>query len=105
MKAFLTGSRVYGYPDKDSDIDLVIHCDKDVRDELIRHSDTGKMPCIYGKLNLIFTTTKDSYNAWLKAQEECVKRGPVTRSEAHAIHEKWRGNYGIKWDHDSGEGK
>lgn len=103
MKAFLTGSHVYGYPDSDSDVDLVIFCSQEDKNTLINLSETCKMPCKYGDLNLIFCTTPEQYQAWFDATKECKKRGPVTHTEANAIHEKHRNALGVTFDHHSGE--
>lgn len=35
MKSFLTGSRVYGYPDEFSDIDMVVFMDEKEKDFLL----------------------------------------------------------------------
>lgn len=106
MKAFLTGSQVYGKPEKDSDIDLVVYVDETTKQKLIDLSDTGKMPCMFGKLNLIFATNEEEYGAWLlgKILSEQAALKP-TRQQAFDLHEKARLLFGTKYDHDSGEYK
>ena len=64
MKSFITGSHIYGKPTSDSDIDLVIFVDQETKDKLIELSNTGKMPCRFGKLNLIFALFKNQDSLW-----------------------------------------
>lgn len=103
MKAFLTGSRVYGTPTEDSDIDLVIYCDTSTKEKLIELSDNGKMPCMFGKLNIIFAINETQYKAWSEAKEHCNLFKPISRELAFEIHDRVRDKYGVTYDHDSGE--
>lgn len=102
MKAFLTGSRVYGTPTEDSDIDLVIYCESSTKEKLIELSDSGKMPCMFGKLNIIFATNESQYSAWKEACQECKELSPLPKETAFKIHDRIRDGYGISYDHDSG---
>lgn len=99
MKCFLTGSRRYGTPRDDSDVDMVIFCDdagggnnedsllfvalRDHADEIKEyHEDSA---CLrYGRLNLIITRREDQYRAWRDGTMECIVHAPVTRKEAVA---------------------
>jgi hypothetical protein len=103
MRSFITGSRAYGRPKWDSDVDLVIFVDDDTKEDLIKLSDDGKMPCRYGKLNLIFATTEEEYAAWLLGKKLCTKRMPVTTAEANVQHDEARDLFGTNYDRDSGE--
>lgn len=105
MLAFLTGSQVYGTPNHDSDYDLVIRCDSETKQILIDQSDNEKMPCMFGKLNIIFATNDKEYHTWRAARDKCKKIAPISRELAYQIHEEVRQAYGIKWDNDSGDGK
>ena len=82
MEAFLTGSRVYGSPRPDSDIDLVIHVDSATRQFLIEMGDNKNLPVRFGNLNLIPLTDKAEVERWYEATQELYRRRPVTRDEA-----------------------
>ena len=88
LKSFLTGSRVYGEPREDSDIDLVIHGDNDLLSSLLLNSETGEMPLRFGKLNLIVLSS-DTFEAWKKGTDELIadyRLGkPSSRDEAVAV--------------------
>jgi len=100
--AFITGSRIYGHPTKDSDIDLVIYTDQETKELLIALSDTGKQPCKFGKLNLILTTDKDEYNSWLVAKFSCMVLSPITKERAVEIHNIAREILGVYYNDESG---
>lgn len=71
--AFLTGSQVYGKPDKYSDIDLVVYApglDKVIRK--LTKTRKGK-PIVFGKLNLIICETEAEYDVWKDGTYEMVK--------------------------------
>ena len=103
MKAFITGSHEYGKPKSDSDVDLVIFVNHLTKERLIELSDTGKMPCKFGKLNLIFATTEEEYGAWLLGKNLCYVRKPLTKEQAIVQHDSARLIFDIEYDHDSGE--
>lgn len=93
--AFITGSRAYGTPRPDSDIDLVVFtdfdsmlsvCNRGEENSRILSGSDGKAN--YGMLNLILVTSETQYDLWLKGTEELKLRAvndrPVTRAEAKA---------------------
>lgn len=100
--SFLTGSRVYGTPREDSDIDLVVlvsHAEIDLLHKLSENSTDIKV-CTsdiehglssgsfkFGQINLIAVTKKEHYEIWKRGTEDLCKiageRGsPITREEA-----------------------
>ena len=84
MKAFVTGSHVFGNPKEDSDIDLVVRVASlfDL-DALIKQSDThlptsafqcqGQFSLRFGNLNLLVTRTDSYYAAWKIATDAARK--------------------------------
>lgn len=86
--SFLTGSRVYGIPNEDSDVDLVVLVTEEEKQKLIEKSDNGQLPCMYGPLNIIPVTSGEMYLKWQTALRECEQQKPVSRNEAVAIHQK-----------------
>jgi len=93
---FITGSRVYGTPREDSDLDLCVLVTKaDFRKLLSRFTpeettyiETSTDASFkIGSLNLIAFTDESKYDAWYKATQLCKLRGPVTREQAIAVIE------------------
>lgn len=85
MDAFITGSRAYGTPREDSDIDLVVFCsaeDAATLWDLRGDSQTVR----YGRLNLVVFSDTDSgrrnYARWKAVTDELRERSPVSRDEA-----------------------
>ena len=72
MQAFITGSRAYGKPKPESDVDLVIRVDPDTAAKLRSLSDPsydaqlkGEIkPVRFGRLNLILCETDDEWAVW-----------------------------------------
>ena len=64
MKAFITGSRAYGQPTSESDLDLVILVDEHTKSLLTTLSDSGKEPIRFGKLNIIACTSEEEFTVW-----------------------------------------
>jgi predicted nucleotidyltransferase len=94
MRAFLTGSQVYGKPTDESDIDLVVLMDIDTQEQLLDLSG-GKFPIKFGKLNIIAASTDIQYLAWLEAKRQCLvekkeTRKPLDKERAVEIHTKVR---------------
>lgn len=80
--AFLTGSRAYGTPRFDSDVDLCL---------LVSKEDEAKLRKMYGQqdgtircedLNLIPLTDPKKFGAWAKATEYLKGIAPVDRETA-----------------------
>lgn len=99
--AFLTGSRAYGTPREDSDVDLCLTVSErdftilnDLADRGQRTS--GRPGCVgglrYGRLNLICVTTPDLEN-WRRGTRALEARQPVTREEAIRV----LGEHGCGW--------
>ena len=92
----LTGSRVYGTPTKESDIDLVVLMSWDAAAALREQADEvgeyeGADLCLrFGKLNLLVTSQVQMYNAWVRGTAQLFARRPVTRDEARAVMEQER---------------
>lgn len=84
MFPFITGSRAYGIPTEDSDIDLVLppNTNSTFRQTLVMLSDTEDVPINYGRLNLILTIEPKQWELWLQATTELIERRPVSRDEA-----------------------
>ena len=70
MTAFLTGSVVYGTPNEDSDVDLVILTTPDVISVLRTISDSTKTTASgarqlrFGDLNIVACTDRDDFAMW-----------------------------------------
>lgn len=82
----LTGSRVYGIPRDDSDIDLVLLVDPDTSDVLWEEAQGGKVSVPksvrFGILNLILETSPAKFAAWKEGTEYLSSIGAVTRDVA-----------------------
>jgi len=103
MNSFITGSRCYGTPNKDSDIDLVLRVSIDDALTLMDHSDNptpeyilkhygidGLKTVRYGELNLLLCTTDSNFKAWKVGTDACCEYSeklgrPLTRVEAIEI--------------------
>lgn len=84
-KAFITGSRAYGTPREDSDIDLAILIDADEGDILWKAGAVeGEKTCRFGCLNLLIFNRSDRFNRWAQVTNELRERSPVSREEAVA---------------------
>lgn len=80
--AFVTGSRAYGTPRDDSDLDLVILVTQEVSDELFKHGKTETGTCRFGMLNLICFTSEEDYFGWKDVTNKLIKQKPVSREFA-----------------------
>lgn len=83
-KCFLTGSRVYGTPKEDSDLDMVILIEEEEeRDYILALKDNpnAKMT-MFGNINLIVVKSEDEYYAWKSATELLESKKPVTKKKA-----------------------
>lgn len=89
MKSYITGSRAYGTPREDSDIDLVIAVNEHDYRLLWAFADKDQKRLDYGKLNLVafnldLPEESARFERWLKVHESLVARKPVTKDEAIA---------------------
>ena len=99
MRAFLTGSRVYGSPTNSSDVDLVV-CVTKAELEILRdlaHSQDGSggpdvsASLRFGRLNLITVTDTTDYETWAEGTRRLIERKPVTRDTAVETFKKIQG--------------
>lgn len=100
MNAFITGSRAYGTPRSDSDIDVVVRIEQPEIDKLKRLGIIGfttpnnqydiRSGCQFrtGPLNLICIPDDNYFAAWKRGTEELAGRRPVTRDDAIAHFDK-----------------
>ncbi len=84
--SYITGSRAYGYPKDDSDIDLVILVSS-LDASLLWDLSDNKERLSFGKLNLICFKFDDDwslnqYQIWKKVHNENLKLKPITREQA-----------------------
>jgi hypothetical protein len=112
LNAFITGSRVYGTPTEDSDIDLVVLVDNTTKRTLQSLNQAVSEPNLIVKPvrfgNLILCDTEDAFDCWKKSLVDCIRASddlnrPLTRDEAVRIHVKNEvdafGDYGSPLDH------
>lgn len=95
VSAFVTGSRVYGTPRPDSDLDLVLLVEPGDLGRLVEHlgkeeSDEGggygnDASIKVGKLNLIAVKDRGEFDAWREGTELLRQRRPVPREEAKQV--------------------
>jgi hypothetical protein len=92
MKAFVTGSRAYGTPRYDSDLDIVIRMDYDYALTNFIHNPEYVLSS-YGDcqdtfqiktdtVNLIICCTDEAYEKWYTGTESLKAIRPVTREVA-----------------------
>lgn len=109
MTAFLTGSRAYGTPRPDSDVDLCVLLSHDDLEALALQApqangepasgDENDASLRFGRLNLIAMTDPDRFAAWKEATAELVARKPVTRDQAiKLIDEKVLARQNAAWE-------
>jgi predicted nucleotidyltransferase len=78
MRGFITGSRAYGEPTNESDIDLVVMVDASARNLLRMLSDTpeatrGIVVVRFGKLNLILPEDEAELAVWKVGTEQLLR--------------------------------
>lgn len=81
--AILGGSRAYGTPREDSDVDLVVQLS--IEDEILLREGLGldaQGTLRIGNLNLIVARTDEQYELWRSGIEMLKEMAPVTRQEA-----------------------
>lgn len=93
LTGFLTGSRVYGRPRADSDIDLVLRVTPEAGQEfralgepLSRYPAITSESVRFGNLNLILCYTDEAFASWMKAKDQCILHAPINRHRAVEIH-------------------
>lgn len=97
--AFLTGSRAYGMPREDSDIDICILVDDALSSLLFSASEQKGSSVRFGKLNLIVFSNRKDFERWREVTEHLITQRPVTREEAVlAFQYAGFGNYGESAD-------
>lgn len=87
---FLTGSRLYGTPRSDSDIDVVMLFDLEDVKQLSGHGDDEKFygdsrHVRLGDVNIIAMSDRKTFDAWREAAVELYNNRPVTRDQAVAL--------------------
>lgn len=91
MKSFLTGSRVYGTPRVDSDVDLVVLVSQADVNVLWENNDSespssGTATLRFGRLNVIALVDNEEgrkqYRIWNDVTEALKRKAPVTKEEA-----------------------
>jgi hypothetical protein len=102
MRAFITGSRAYGNPRPNSDVDLVVLVDEDTAD-LLRTASETRGPVRFGRLNLVVCTTEEQYAVWrLGTSQMKTSLNKYTSKEAKALLDQLRLLVGINDGADSG---
>lgn len=105
--AHLGGSRMYGTPSEDSDVDLCILVSFEEAKILGANADeprqikpgAGSFPVRYGNLNIIVCVDPDVYAKWLKGRNQLIDKAPVTREEAKAVFHQLGVSGGRRGDH------
>ena len=91
FKAFLTGSRAYGTPRPDSDVDIVMRMPQETVDILLsaipaekvrKYPANDSVSLWFDNLNLICLTTDKAFETWIEGTACLMVRKPVTRDEA-----------------------
>ncbi len=92
MRSFVTGSRVYGHPREDSDVDMVICCTyndivllRTLADDSNHYENGGTVT--FGRLNIIYFNVEEPYemtryHRWLRIHKELARIAPVTKDFA-----------------------
>jgi hypothetical protein len=91
MEAILTGSQVYGSPNSESDIDLVVLTSPHQAELLTMLADKcqavnkGGFSCRYGKMNLVVETSPAKFKIWKQGTAQLLSESPVTRDRAKEV--------------------
>lgn len=112
MNAFITGSRAYGSPRPNSDIDLVIRVDSRTRLMLETLSDNpktdkyGSVIVRFGRLNLLLCETDEEFATWVVGTNKMLvdkRKGISTnRDDAKNLFDMLRDMIGIQETGGSG---
>lgn len=101
MTAFLTGSRAYGSPEANSDVDVVMLVDFELLRELRKATESniicadGFPQLRFGRLNIIAVTCETEFAAWKVGTQACkvekhLSETPVCRNDAKVIIDRVR---------------
>jgi predicted nucleotidyltransferase len=101
MNAFITGSRAYGTPRRNSDIDLVIRCDEATADLLKSLSDEEDL-VVFRNLNLILCTSDEDFAVWKHGTDLLKMRRPVSKGAAKTLLKSMRESIKVPDDNPSG---
>lgn len=107
--SFLTGSRVYGYPTSESDIDLVVLVTPEHLELMIKAAEeTAELGSSageryeegrsirFGKLNLLCVTEEKHFEVWRDGTHKLEEIKPVTRDSAIAFLKNLRQQHKIE---------
>jgi hypothetical protein len=90
-KAFLTGSRAYGTPRVNSDVDVVVRTTPELIDTINLFAfpettfdwyENDSVSFKFGNLNLICVKSDVVYEAWKTGTDELTNKSPVSREDA-----------------------
>ena len=87
IMGILTGSRAYGEPRSDSDVDLALFVDPRLATILRNAADphNADHPGVrFGRLNLILCESQEEYDKWHGGTLKLIGEAPVTRDAAKA---------------------
>lgn len=103
LPAFITGSRAYGIPEMDSDLDLVVFMTPETYETLTRFTDNvvghgesatmdeaGMGSLKFGELNIIPVTNEAIYKAWKQGTEFLIREMPVDRKRAITVLKEFK---------------
>lgn len=91
MEAIFTGSRVYGTPTDEPDLDLVLLANSDeewntimamATEQNVESYGGGSVSLRFGKLNMIATSCPLAFGVWKDGTEQLKAKRPVTREQA-----------------------
>ena len=92
LEGFLTGSRVYGVPHDESDVDLVVWVPHPEDRKILSEQSETCGPVRYGKLNLIIPRSVQEFRVWREVTGDLTERAlsgsSVAKSEAIDIFHK-----------------
>ena len=107
-RSVLTGSRAYGTPRPDSDVDLVVLVDRPTQAAMLKlfppedydeaaYADCSGRTIRVGDLNLIMVTTEAELEVWRRGTEALKAEAPVTRARAVQVFESLREGKGVPY--------
>lgn len=115
LGAFVTGSRIYGQPTEESDLDLVVFMPRDQAEKIAKEFPDSLQSKIhpkgtsavfkFGPLNLIAVWNEDRLHAWQDGTEGCIdamvdRRRGLTREEAIEVHAAARERHCLNPDYE-----